>query len=129
MFLTGPGVVREVMGEDVGAAELGGHKVHERNGVCDLVADDDRAAASISRATARPTCRSTPARPPPRARRSTPGAGDPGAAVPDDPRQVYDVRDVDRRRSSTAARCSRSRRAGRATSSPASRGSTAARSA
>ena len=33
MFLTGPGVVREVMGEDVDAAELGGPRVHARNGV------------------------------------------------------------------------------------------------
>ena len=29
MFLTGPGVVKEALGEDVTAAELGGHKVHE----------------------------------------------------------------------------------------------------
>jgi acetyl-CoA carboxylase carboxyltransferase component len=34
MFLTGPGVVREAMGEDVTADELGGTRVHERNGVC-----------------------------------------------------------------------------------------------
>src|ERR671930_2353589 len=38
MFLTGPGVVREVTGEDVGAAELGGPRVHSRNGVCQFVA-------------------------------------------------------------------------------------------
>src|SRR6476646_5555009 len=37
LFLTGTGVVREVMGEDVGAAELGGTGVHERNGVCHCV--------------------------------------------------------------------------------------------
>ncbi|HMJ02392.1 MAG TPA: carboxyl transferase domain-containing protein, partial [Conexibacter sp.] len=49
MFLTGPAVVRDVMGEDVSAASLGGHKVHERNGVCDLVVQDDRAAARLSR--------------------------------------------------------------------------------
>ena len=49
MFLTGPGVVREVMGEDVGAAELGGPKVHERNGVCHFVADDDADAALLVR--------------------------------------------------------------------------------
>ena len=37
MFLTGPGIVREALGEDVGAAALGGRRVHERNGVCHLV--------------------------------------------------------------------------------------------
>jgi acetyl-CoA carboxylase carboxyltransferase component len=34
MFLTGPAVVAEVMGEDVDMAALGGQRVHERNGVC-----------------------------------------------------------------------------------------------
>ncbi|MFL5826593.1 MAG: carboxyl transferase domain-containing protein, partial [Thermoleophilaceae bacterium] len=32
MFLTGPAVVREAIGEDVTAAELGGASVHERSG-------------------------------------------------------------------------------------------------
>ena len=35
MFLTGPAIVREVAGEEIGSEQLGGHKVHERNGVCD----------------------------------------------------------------------------------------------
>jgi acetyl-CoA carboxylase carboxyltransferase component len=33
MFLTGPRVVQEALGEDVGMEELGGPRVHERNGV------------------------------------------------------------------------------------------------
>src|SRR4029079_5317887 len=41
MFLTGPGVVREVMGEDVTADGLGGTRVHQRNGVCHFVAPTD----------------------------------------------------------------------------------------
>ena len=49
MFLTGPGVVREAMGEDVTAAELGGPRVHEKNGVCHFVADDELAAADLVR--------------------------------------------------------------------------------
>ena len=49
MFLTGPAVVREVMGEDVDAFELGGHKVHERNGVAHFVAADDNDAALLVR--------------------------------------------------------------------------------
>ena len=37
MFLTGPGVVREALGEEIDAAALGGPRVHDRNGVCHLV--------------------------------------------------------------------------------------------
>src|SRR5436309_6569126 len=40
MFLTGPSVVREALGEEIDAFELGGHRVHERNGVCHLVDHD-----------------------------------------------------------------------------------------
>ena len=49
MFLTGPAVVREVMGEDVDASELGGPKVHERNGVAHFVATTDADAALLVR--------------------------------------------------------------------------------
>ena len=42
MFLTGPGVVREALGEDVTADQLGGTRVHERNGVCHFVAPTRR---------------------------------------------------------------------------------------
>ena len=45
MFLTGPGVVQEALGEQVDAATLGGPRVHDRNGVCHLVVRDERAAA------------------------------------------------------------------------------------
>src|SRR4051812_4145343 len=38
MFLTGPRVVREALGEEVDASRLGGPRVHERNGVCHFVA-------------------------------------------------------------------------------------------
>src|SRR5262245_31759975 len=41
LFLTGPGVVEEVMGEAVSMDDLGGTRVHSQNGVCDLVATDD----------------------------------------------------------------------------------------
>lgn len=93
MFLTGPGVVKDVMGEDVSAAELGGHKVHERNGVCDLVVEDDRSAAALSRTLLSylPQHREAGL---PLALAREPELADPGAAVPDDPRKVYDVRDA-----------------------------------
>ncbi|MEY4581821.1 MAG: hypothetical protein RL701_6524 [Pseudomonadota bacterium] len=39
--LTGPGVVKSVLGEDVSADELGGPRVHGQNGVVDLVTNDE----------------------------------------------------------------------------------------
>jgi acetyl-CoA carboxylase carboxyltransferase component len=93
MFLTGPGVVKDVMGEDVSAAELGGHKIHDRNGVCDLVVEDDRAAAALSRSLLSYLPQHSEAGLP-RTLAREPELADPGAAVPADPRKVYDVRDA-----------------------------------
>ncbi len=88
MFLTGPGVVQEAMGEDVTAAELGGPRVHERNGVAQFVVADELAAADTARELIGLLD-------------GTPGLGlgrapevDPSATVPAVPRQVYDVRQV-----------------------------------
>jgi len=39
--LTGPGVVKSVLGEDVTAEELGGPGVHGQSGICDLVTHDE----------------------------------------------------------------------------------------
>lgn len=39
--LTGPGVVKSVLGEDVSAEDLGGPKVHGQSGVVDLVTGDE----------------------------------------------------------------------------------------
>lgn len=39
--LTGPGVVKSVLGEDVSAEDLGGPGVHGRNGVCDITTADE----------------------------------------------------------------------------------------
>jgi acetyl-CoA carboxylase carboxyltransferase component len=49
MFLTGPGVVSEVTGEQVDAASLGGPRVHERNGVCHFTAPTEVDAALLAR--------------------------------------------------------------------------------
>jgi acetyl-CoA carboxylase carboxyltransferase component len=95
MFLTGPKVVHQALGEDVSMDELGGSRVHERNGVCHLTAADDLEAAAL----ARELLEHLPGElgePPPFA-----GAGeDPGispdASVPSEARRVYDVRDVAR---------------------------------
>ncbi len=91
MFLTGPTVVRDVTGEDVSASELGGHRVHERNGVCDVVAPSDRAAARLARRLLgylpRHAAAALPERP-----AVEPELSDPSVAVPADPRRVYDMR-------------------------------------
>src|SRR5918999_1111634 len=93
MFLTGPAVVKEVMGEDVGAFDLGGPKVHDRNGVAHFVAPTDSDAALLVRdlldhlpSHAGGTV--------PVWRASEPIGSDPGEQVPESDRQVYDVRDV-----------------------------------
>lgn len=93
MFLTGPGVVKEVLGEDVDAAALGGARVHERNGVCHAVVEDDLAAISHVRALLAHLPQHS-GEDPPQALPGAPREGDPGAVVPDDPRAVYDVRHV-----------------------------------
>jgi acetyl-CoA carboxylase carboxyltransferase component len=93
MFLTGPGVVREALGEDVSAGALGGTKVHERNGVCHFVAPTDSSAAYLARELLAYLPRHRGASPP--VARSRPPLGyDPSDPVPADPRCVYDVRDV-----------------------------------
>jgi acetyl-CoA carboxylase carboxyltransferase component len=93
MFLTGPQIVREALGEDVGMAELGGPAVHAANGVCQLVAADVPEAVELTRELLSflpsrigdgvPTTAPAPA-----------NGTDPEASVPHDPRRVYDVRDV-----------------------------------
>jgi acetyl-CoA carboxylase carboxyltransferase component len=96
LFLTGPAVVGEVMGESVTMDELGGTRVHSRNGVCDLVAEHDLAAAELARELIGHLPQSS-ALPPNPIVPEEPLGGDPGEIVPTDPRKVYDVRSVIRR--------------------------------
>ncbi len=96
MFLTGPGVVAEVTGEQIDMDMLGGRRVHERNGVCHLTAEDPLHAAAMARELLGylPQHRGEPApvRSPPA---PAPAPGDsPGLLVPGEGRKVYDVRDV-----------------------------------
>jgi methylmalonyl-CoA decarboxylase subunit alpha len=93
MFLTGPGVVREALGEDVTAAQLGGTRVHERNGVCHFVAPTDSSAAYLARELLGYLPRHRDAAPPDTPSRPPLGY-DPSDPVPSDPRRVYDVREV-----------------------------------
>jgi acetyl-CoA carboxylase carboxyltransferase component len=93
MFLTGPAVVREALGEDVSAEALGGTRVHERNGVCHFVAPTDANAAYLARELLGYLPQHRRGRPPVVPARSPLGY-DPSAPVPDDPRRVYDTREV-----------------------------------
>jgi methylmalonyl-CoA decarboxylase subunit alpha len=96
LFLTGPAVVKEVMGERVTMDELGGTRVHSRNGVCDLVAHDDAAATELARELIAHLPQSS-ALPPDTILPEEPLGGDPAEVVPIDPRKVYDIRSVIRR--------------------------------
>lgn len=95
MFLTGPQVVGEVMGEDVDAATLGGPQVHERNGVAQFTARSDLDAALLVRELLDhlPTNGSQRA---PRPRPAEPVGEAPDESVPAEGRKVYDVRCVAR---------------------------------
>jgi acetyl-CoA carboxylase carboxyltransferase component len=92
MFLTGPGVVREALGEDVDAAALGGPRVHDRNGVCHLVACDETQAAVRVRELLSylPSAAGEPA---PLAGPLEAELPDPGALVPAEPRRAHDIRE------------------------------------
>ncbi len=92
MFLTGPRVVREALGEDVSMEDLGGPGVHRRNGVCQVAVESDAEAARAARLLLAhlPSALGESA---PRAYPAPPSA-DPAVPVPSEPRRVYDVRDV-----------------------------------
>lgn len=93
MFLTGPGVVREVMGEDVSTDELGGPRVHAKNGVCQFVAANDHKAVGVVRELLAHLPQHAGERPPHGIPAPVPHL-DPAALVPESSRKVYDVRDV-----------------------------------
>jgi acetyl-CoA carboxylase carboxyltransferase component len=92
MFLTGPRVVREALGEECSMDELGGPRVHDANGVCQLVAADDAEAIAQTRQllgflpapVGAPAPRELP----------LPAPDDRRVEVPSEARRVYDVRGV-----------------------------------
>ncbi len=93
MFLTGPAVVQEVLGERVTATDLGGPAVHAANGVAHFEATSEVEAILL----ARDLLEHLPQEPGgavPRRGAARAGGDDPSATVPSDPRKVYDVRAV-----------------------------------
>jgi acetyl-CoA carboxylase carboxyltransferase component len=93
MFLTGPGVVQEALGERLSAQELGGRRVHARNGVCHFVAHTDIGGALLARQLLGYLPRHRDAAVP-RLRALEAPDRDPGELVPGPERRVYDVREV-----------------------------------
>ena len=93
MFLTGPAVVRAAIGEDVSAEDLGGARVHERNGVCHFVTPSDVDSIFLVRELLSYLPQNA-SEPPPIIPAVGPPGDDPGGHVPSESRRVYDVRDV-----------------------------------
>lgn len=89
LFLTGPQVIEQVTRERISSEDLGGPKVHGRNGVAQLVASDDVAAADLTREVLGYLPPGPPLYPP-----VPPRPGDPADVLPATAREVYDVRDV-----------------------------------
>jgi acetyl-CoA carboxylase carboxyltransferase component len=95
MFITGPGVIKEVTGAQLSFEELGGAAVHSReSGVVHLVAKDDLHGLSLIRQLLSYLPQSNREEPP-----VVPSGDDPHRAsdkltqiVPAEPRKIYDVR-------------------------------------
>jgi acetyl-CoA carboxylase carboxyltransferase component len=93
MFLTGPGVVAAVTGEDVDMASLGGPRVHERNGVCHFTAPTEVDGALLARDLLDYLPQHAGVAPQLWPSVAAPGHS-PDRAVPAQARKVYDVRHV-----------------------------------
>ena len=93
MFLTGPGVVQEVMGEEIDSDGLGGTRVHSKNGVCQFEAHDDLHAVGLVRELLAFLPQRSGDTPPHAGPAEVPGTA-PDTIVPAAQRQVYDVRGV-----------------------------------
>jgi adenylyl-sulfate kinase len=93
MFLTGPRIVKQALGEDVTASALGGVRVQQRNGVCDFVAHDDHVAIALTRELLGYLPQNASERPP-RCPAEPPAGVPPDALLPQRQRSYYDVRTV-----------------------------------
>lgn len=94
MFITGPPVIKEVLGEEVTMEELGGVKIHsEVSGVADLITKNEEECLSLIRRLLSffpSNCQSAP---PHRESRDDPGRSldELEKIVPEDTRKVYNV--------------------------------------
>jgi acetyl-CoA carboxylase carboxyltransferase component len=92
MFLTGPRVVREALGEECSMDELGGPRVHDANGVSHLVAADEAEAIAQTRRLLGflPAPLDSPAP----VKLPLPAPAGASVEVPLEARRVYDIRRV-----------------------------------
>ena len=93
IFLTGPRVVADAVGEVISMEELGGPRIHESNGVCQLVSDTEADAIADARRLLELLPQTVGASPT-RSEVSGPTGPEPAETVPADGRKVYDVRDT-----------------------------------
>ncbi|MBI4490902.1 MAG: acyl-CoA carboxylase subunit beta [Deltaproteobacteria bacterium] len=94
MFITGPPVIKEVLGEEVSMEELGGTKVHsEVSGVADLTAKNDEDCLSLLRRLLSFLPSNCESMPPYREPSDDPGLLPDGidGIVPEDMRKAYNV--------------------------------------
>jgi acetyl-CoA carboxylase carboxyltransferase component len=96
LFVAGPPVVTGGTGEDVSKEELGGARVHGKNGAVDLVAGSEEDAFQLIRRFLSYLPRSVYERPPVTACTDPPGRRDDGllSAIPRNRRQPYRIRPV-----------------------------------
>jgi acetyl-CoA carboxylase carboxyltransferase component len=97
MFITGPAVIKEVLGEEVTMEELGGAKIHsEVSGVADLIAKNDEDCLSLIRRLLGFLPASAGSAPPTRKTSDDPLRLLDGieAKVPEDGRKAYNVLQV-----------------------------------
>lgn len=93
MFLTGPRVVKAALGEDVTMEELGGARLHGKNGVVQFTVKTELDASQLTRELLGYLPQQIGQKAPLIA--PVPATGvDPGSFVPAEGRRVYDVRDV-----------------------------------
>jgi len=96
MFITGPSVIKKVTGETVTAEQLGGPEAHMHySGVVHLIAEDDRHAAELCRKLLS-FLPANNTEDPPTLENSGDVSPDPSlrTIVPDNPRHLYNIREV-----------------------------------
>jgi len=97
MFITGPRVVKQVIGEDVNEQQLGGADVHAtRSGMASFVADNDEEAIAIIKKLLTYLPSNNMEDPPYEDTGDDPNRQDEelNAIIPQDPNVPYDVRDI-----------------------------------
>src|ERR687892_709655 len=97
MFITGPAVIKEVLGEEVTMEELGGTKIHsEVSGVTDLIAKNDEECLALIRRLIAFLPSNFNSAPPRKEPQDDPNRSLPSleTVVPDDVRKAYNILQV-----------------------------------